>query len=154
MPRVRSATARDAEAIRALLERYGLPTTDLPSAQTDFIVVYEGARLIGTGALQRFGAAALVRSVAVEASWHRSGIGRVIVEELERRARAADVTELVLLTQTAQAFFERHNYRAIDREKTPGAVRASEEFRSLCPASATCMSKTLVPPAPLGRAHG
>jgi len=52
----------------------------------------------------------------------------------------------VLLTQAARRFFERQGYRAIERQSVPQAVQASEEFRSLCPTSATCMAKTLIRP--------
>ena len=142
-PLVRTATARDAGSIRALLELDGLPTADLVSSQPEFIVACLGTRIIGTGALQRFGAAALLRSVVVEVGARGAGVGHLILQELERRARAAGVTELILLTQTAKPFFERQNYRTIERESVPPAMNASEEFRSLCPQAATCMAKTL-----------
>ena len=143
VPRLHTATPEDAASIRILLERAGLPTSDLISSKPEFIVAYEDAGLIGAGALQRFETIALLRSVAVTSSRRGGGIGRLIVEELERRARAAHVTQLVLLTQTAQRFFEHQGYRAIERQSVPEALQASEEFRSLCPTSATCMSKTL-----------
>ena len=146
LPRLRIATPEDAESIRILLERSGLPTSDLTSSKPEFILAYEDAELIGAGALQRFDAVALLRSVAVAASRRSGGIGRLIVQELERLARGTNVTELVLLTQSAQRFFERQGYRAIERQSVPQAVQASEEFRSLCPTSATCMSKTLAKP--------
>src|SRR2546430_4266431 len=53
VPRLRTATAEDAESIRILLERAGLPTSDLTSSRPEFIVAYEDAELIGAGALQR-----------------------------------------------------------------------------------------------------
>jgi len=43
----------------------------------------------------------------------------------------------------AQRFFEHQGYGAIERQSVPQAVQQAEEFRSLCPTSATCMSKTL-----------
>jgi protein-tyrosine-phosphatase/N-acetylglutamate synthase-like GNAT family acetyltransferase len=146
VPRLRIATPEDAQSIRILLERAGLPTSDLSASKPEFIVAYEDAELIGAGALQRLDAVALLRSVAVAASRRGGGIGRLIVQELERLARGTNVTELVLLTQSAQRFFERQGYRAIERQSVPQAVQASEEFRSLCPTSATCMSKTLAKP--------
>jgi N-acetylglutamate synthase-like GNAT family acetyltransferase len=66
-----------------------------------------------------------------------------MVEDLERVARAARITQLVLLTETAQAFFAHQGYRVLDRRDVPRDVQESEEFRSLCPVSATCMAKTL-----------
>ncbi|MGH8289900.1 MAG: arsenic resistance N-acetyltransferase ArsN2 [Steroidobacteraceae bacterium] len=142
-PTVRIATPADAQAIRDLLERSQLPTGDLTSARPEFVVACEGERVIGTGALERFGNTALLRSVAVERQWRGSAVGRLIVEELERRARAAGVSELILLTVTAREFFERLGYDAKDRAQAPPAVLDSAEFRSLCPASAVCMAKDL-----------
>jgi len=146
-PLLRTGTGRDASHIHALLERSGLPTSDLEVSQAQFIVLCEGARIVGAGALQRFGSIALLRSVAVESHLRGSGLGRMIVQELERRACASDVAQLVLLTQTATRFFEHQGYRVIDRQKVPQALQGSEEFRSLCPASATCMVKMLAEPS-------
>ena len=145
-PWLRTGTERDASHIHALLERNGLPTSDLEASQPQFIVLCEGAQIIGAGALQRFGSIALLRSVAVEPQRRGSGLGRMIVQELERRAYASDVAQLVLLTQTAKRFFEHQGYQVIDRQQVPQAVQASEEFRSLCPSSATCMVKMLAEP--------
>jgi amino-acid N-acetyltransferase len=138
---------RDAESIRVLLEHNGLPTSDLTSSKPQFIVVCEGAKILGTGALQRFGSSALLRSVAVDPDRRGRGLGRIIVEDLERIARGARVTQLILLTETAKPFFEHQGYRVIERHEVPQHVQGSEEFRSLCPASATCMAKTLASPS-------
>ena len=137
------ASAQDLLAIRELLERSGLPTSDLESAQPEFAVVRENGQVIAAGALQRFGSSALLRSVVVAADRRRSGLGQAIVSELERVARAAQISGLVLLTQTASEFFARHGYRVIERSTAPEDIQLSEEFRSLCPSSAICMAKSL-----------
>src|SRR6267142_3956503 len=77
-PLVRTATAQDAQSIRFLLELDGLPTADLVSSQPEFIVACQDTRIIGAGALQRFGAAALLRSVVVEVGARGSGVGHLI----------------------------------------------------------------------------
>lgn len=140
---LRAATAADGEAIHDLLVRNGLPTGDLAASRPQFIVACDGEQLIGTGAIAPFGSAALLRSVAVSAQWRSAGVGRLIVAELERRARAAGIGRLVLLTLTARDFFARLGYSTQDRIHLPAPVLGSEEFRSLCPASATCMAKDL-----------
>ena len=137
------ASAQDLLAIRELLERSGLPTSDLEPAQPEFAVVRENGQVIAAGALQRFGSSALLRSVVVAADRRRSGLGQAIVSELERVARAAQISGLVLLTQTASEFFARHGYRVIERSTAPEDIQLSEEFRSLCPSSAICMAKSL-----------
>jgi amino-acid N-acetyltransferase len=139
--------------IHALLESAGLPVSDLITARPQFVVACEGSRIVAGGALQRFGAAALLRSVAVVPERRRGGLGHLIVTELERRASAAGVGRLILLTQTAKVFFERQGYHVIDRRDAPPAMQESEEFRFLCPASATCMAKA-VSDARVGRGDG
>lgn len=147
MLRLRSADPQDGSGIRTLLELNGLPTSDFVSSRPEFVVAEEGGGLVGAGALERFGTAALLRSVVVAANRRGTGVGQRIVGELEQRARVSGVRELVLLTQTAAPFFAHHGYRIVERGKVSAAVQASEEFRSICPASATCMLKTLIEPA-------
>jgi len=140
---LRTASEEDMPSVRALLESGGLPTIDLLSSNPMFIVACEGTRVVGTGALQHFGSTALLRSVVVRSELRGSGLGRTIVRELERIASGARIAQLVLLTQTARHFFENQGYRVIDRGEAPQEVQGSEEFRLLCPASATCMVKAL-----------
>jgi amino-acid N-acetyltransferase len=142
-PQLRTATREDRESIRLLLAHNGLPTSDLTSSTPQFIVACEGATILGTGALQRFGSFALLRSVAVAPDRRGRGLGRIIVEDLERIARVAGLRQLILLTETAKPFFEHQGYSVIERHEVPQDVQGSEEFRSLCPASATCMAKAL-----------
>lgn len=142
-PLLRNATAADMQAVRDLLHGNGLPTSDLASSNARFTVVCEGSRIIGAGALESFGKAALLRSVAVDSARRGQGLGRHIVKALENQARAAGIIQLVLLTQTARQFFEHQDYHPVDRAHVPETVQQSEEFRSLCPASAQCMMKLL-----------
>jgi len=141
--RLDTASAEELGAIRVLLERAGLPTSDLESARPEFAVVREDGQVVAAGALQRFGSSALLRSVVVAEDHRGGGLGQMIVCELERLAHAAQITELILLTQTAAEFFARQGFRAIERTSAPRDMQTSEEFRSLCPSSATCMAKSL-----------
>src|SRR5262245_25818206 len=140
---LRAATRRDVENIRMLLESSGLPTRDLASAAPEFVVACKGNEVIAVGAIERREGAALLRSVTVATGQRGSGLGRLLVQELERRARSAGVGQVVLLTQTAERFFEGLGYSVIDRKAAPRALEATGEFQSLCPATATCMSKDL-----------
>src|SRR6185312_7222993 len=98
---LRAASEADEEAIRDLLARSGLPTSDLSTARPEFVIASRDGKVIGIGALEHFGSAALLRSVAIEPQWRGSGVGRLLVGELERRGRTAGVGELILLTLTA-----------------------------------------------------
>jgi amino-acid N-acetyltransferase len=147
LAKVIRADAQDLISIRALLERSGLPTSDLDSARPDFAVIRENGDVIAAGALQRFGSSALLRSVVVAPDRRERGLGQTVVSELEGLARAAHISQLILLTQTAAEFFAHRGYRVIERSSVPQDMQGSEEFRSLCPSSATCMAKSLPDPA-------
>lgn len=140
---VRAASTDDLASIRALLGEAGLPTSDLASARPEFLTIREDDRLVAAGALQRFGSAALLRSVVVSHDRRGTGLGSAIVLELERLARDARIGRLILLTETAAQFFARRGYEVIARTAAPQDMQQSEEFRSLCPGSATCMAKSL-----------
>jgi len=47
------------------------------------------------------------------------------------------------MARLPEAFFARLGFVAIRRDDVPGGVRASEEFASLCPASATVMHRAI-----------
>jgi amino-acid N-acetyltransferase len=142
---LRRDDAGDLAEILSLLERSALPTADVHEARPDFVLASDGAVLIGVGGLQRFGKVALLRSLAVDPAWRKIGVGGTIVRRLEALARDQSIAEIVLLTQTAKAFFLQHGYREISRDQAPAAVQESAEFRTLCGASATCMQKSLRP---------
>jgi amino-acid N-acetyltransferase len=131
--------------LRALLEQADLPVSDLATARPRFLVAVEDNQIVAAGALQRFGTSALLRSVVVIPELRGRGLGRVIVSALERAAAAEGIAQLILLTMTAKDFFERQRYQVIDRKDAPPETQQSEEFRTLCPSSATCMAKVLYP---------
>lgn len=131
--------------IRALLADSGLPIQDLETAAIDFIVAIKGDHVMGVVGLEAFDDAGLLRSLSVRPGSRGTGAGGLLVQAVEAHARARDLQELVLLTQTAETFFARHGYRVIERNRAPTSVQGSGEFRSICPASAICMSKQLIP---------
>lgn len=140
---VREADMGDIPEIRELLERNALPTTDLGSSEIHFVLARDGAALLGVGGLEVHGSTGLLRSIVVADRLRGTGLGRALVSHVETLARRRGVEELVLLTETAGAFFARLGYSDITRDRAPEPVRDSAEFKSLCPLSARCMLKRL-----------
>jgi arsenate reductase len=141
---IRPGTAGDREAVLELLRKAALPTGDLDdSAAVRFWVAEDGTRLVGAVGLERYGADGLLRSLVVAPESRNRGIGAELVAALEHDARSEGIGRLVLLTETAKPFFERLGYAVVPRDLVPAPVKGSAEFRSLCPASAVCMVKTL-----------
>lgn len=141
---VRQATDHDLPAILSLLEEAQLPTTDLGGASpVRFWVTESRGAITGVVGLERHDDAALLRSLAVHPTARGRGLGIGLVEHLEAAAHAAGISRLVLLTQTAKDFFLARGYHVIARDDAPASLRSSAEFKSLCPASAVCMARTL-----------
>lgn len=141
---VRGATATDMSGIVALLEAAHLPTSDLADASAVEFWVCDGAQgVAGVVGLERHGEIGLLRSLVVDADARGRGLGTTLVAAVEAAARARGIRRMLLLTQTAREFFLKLGYAVIARDEAPEAVRSSEEFRSLCPTSAACMTKLL-----------
>jgi amino-acid N-acetyltransferase len=138
------ASPDDLAAVTELLRRCGLPFEDLtPGDMREFLLVPADGELAACAGLQIFGAAGLLRSLAVTQPLRLQGIGGQLCELLEQRAGENGINSLYLLTLDAERFFERRGYRRCAREDVPAAIQASAEFRQLCPASAICMRKKL-----------
>ena len=139
------ARQRDYGDVVALLEAAALPTEDLdPSSMAHFLVARDAsARVISTIGYERYGRAALLRSLAVARENRNRNLGTQMVAALEAQCRSLAVTELFLLTTTARNFFLGQGYETISREAVPMPLRATAEFTKLCPDSAHCMTKSL-----------
>ena len=142
-PTLRHARADDLPHVRRLLADNALPVADLDTAAIDWVVAVDGDRLVGAVGLETFGDAALLRSLVVDASARSIGIGDALVVAVESQARSSGIATLALLTQTAESFFAGRGWQVVPRDALPAGVKASSEFRSLCPASATAMAKPL-----------
>ena len=141
---IRSGQPADMPAVVTLLAAVGLPTADLTQVQRLQMWVAEAAdSLFGVIALEPFGSQALLRSLAVTPGYRKRGLGRELVARVEHEAKAEGIQQLVLLTETAEAFFLKLGYELTNRTDVREEVKQSAEFRSLCPVSAVCMTKAL-----------
>ena len=141
---IRRGTAADLQSIISLLRAAGLPTSDLASIpHLDLWVVEANNSLVGAIALERYGKDGLVRSLVVTPPFRNRGYGSQLVDRLEMDAVRDGVQHLVLLTETAEAFFRGRGYVSVERASVRPAVKQSAEFQSLCPVSARCLSKSL-----------
>jgi amino-acid N-acetyltransferase len=138
----RRAVPADFTRIAQLLRDAGLPLDGLKGHE-NFLLLCRDHRAIGCAAIERYGEYGLLRSVALEPEERRHALGRRLVQEALQQARRDGIAELILFTTTAAPFFERLGFQAIQREGVPAPLRASVEFQSACPASATVMRLVL-----------
>ena len=106
-PALRHATVADYPAIVALLTASNLPTADIESARPLFIVAVVDSRIVGAGALQLFGASALLRSMAVAQESRGSGVGASLYSALSSWLASAAFVKLGCLLKPPRRSFSR-----------------------------------------------
>lgn len=137
--KIRAAGSADAGGVLALLESASLPTAGVVAHLGDFLVAERAGRLVGVAGLERYGAAALLRSVAVAPAARGLGVGSLLTRRALDSAAAGGARAVYLLTTTAAGYFPRHGFRPVDRASVPAPVRESVEFTSACPSSAAVL---------------
>jgi len=137
--------ARDRVRVIELLQQAQLMDHELQHAQApvDFLVMREAHEVVGAIGLQNAGGAGLLRSLVVLPSLQRQGRGAALVAAAERLAARRGIDDMYLLTTTVPGFFALLDYLRVDRASAPPAVQQTEQFATLCPASAVCMHKRL-----------
>ena len=143
--RVRSASPSDLTAVEQLLLENSLPLIGVRDALADFVVAEADGGIIGVAGLEVCCDYALLRSVAVSASWRKHGVGRALVNRLIANAESRGIRALYLLTTTAEHYFPSFGFARTTREAVPAEVRATAEFQGACPDSAVVMQRRLTP---------
>ena len=142
-PIISPATPADLPAIFELLQRSALPRDGLDAHVATTLVARDANGLVGTAALELYGTAALLRSVAVAVERRGRGLGAALTATALDLARRHGVRTVYLLTETAAEFFPKFGFRPIPRPAVDPAVLGSAEFTTACPASALVMARTL-----------
>ena len=123
---VRKAAMRDISNILRLINSYAadgimLPRTEFEMSENirDFSVAYDGETLAGCGALHFYTpTTAEVRSLAVLPAMKAHGIGRLVVEALEREARENELDAIFAFTYVP-GFFQKLGFTEVERGELP-----------------------------------
>jgi amino-acid N-acetyltransferase len=139
--------AWEREGLGAALKGAGLPADDIAQADRHFWrFSFADDIPAGFGGLEMHGTDALMRSITTLPPLRGRGFGRAIVRALEAEAVMLKCQSVFLLTTSAQTFFEKLGYAAIDRAGVPATIRATAQFAALCPQTAAVMLKRLAWP--------
>jgi amino-acid N-acetyltransferase len=114
---IRPAKTSDVKAIRELVDSYAAPgqmlakeTVTLYESVQEFTVAELDGKVVGCGALHTLWEdLAEVRTVAVEKSLHKQGIGHQLLQHIIERAREIGVERIFCLTFQTE-FFGRHGF--------------------------------------------
>ena len=142
-PTLRPADEAALDGIADLLAVNDLPHQSLSASPGEFVAGYADGDLVCGGGVELYDADAMLRSVVVAESHRSRGYGAALCERLETLASDAGAAESYLLTTTAAGFFEGRGYVEVPREAVPAAVLDSPLVAEHCPASATCMHRSL-----------
>lgn len=123
---VRPAAMRDIPRILELINGYAsqgimLPRTEFELSENirDFLVAYNGQQLSGCAALHFYTpTSAEVRSLAVKPEVKQQGIGRVLVEAVEKEAIENDLESIFAFTYVP-GFFSRLGFGEVERGELP-----------------------------------
>ncbi|MCD6518401.1 MAG: N-acetyltransferase [Anaerolineae bacterium] len=126
---IRKALVQDVPAMARLINWFASQGQMLPRSHhqiyqylRDFIVAEEDGEIVGCGALHIvWEDLAEVRSLAVQESHQRRGIGRRLVQALLQEARELGLPRVFALTYQ-QTFFEELGFHVVPRESLPHKI--------------------------------
>jgi amino-acid N-acetyltransferase len=134
-----SARDDDLPAIRSLLDQHRLPHAAIERYLLDTYVARAAGAVVGCATLERYDAAGLLRSVAVDETQRGTGLGTRLTTAVLDHARAHGIRTVYLLTETAAGFFPRFGFHPVPRTAVAPAVRQSVEFTTACSQTALAM---------------
>ncbi len=123
---VRKASMADIHALLKLINAYAsegimLPRTEFEMSENirDFSVAYLGQQLVGCGALHFYTpTSGEVRSLAVDPGVKARGVGKRVLEALEREAVENDLHAIFAFTYVPD-FFRKLGFREVERGELP-----------------------------------
>lgn len=102
--------------------------------------------LKGMAGVELYENIALLRSLLVDNSLRKSGLGSKLVWEVLGYLYNRGTESVYLLTETAENFFSRWGFETIDRKKAPEVIENTEEMKTMCSKSAKLMHLSLKHP--------
>ena len=142
-PDITPAGPADLPAILELLAASKLPRAGIEDHVASTLVARADSNVVGSAALELYGSAALLRSVAVATRLRGRGLGAALTVAALDLARRSGVRTVYLLTETAGRFFPKFGFATITRAQVDPVVLESPEFTTACPKSALVMVKQL-----------
>lgn len=131
------------DQIARLLHERGLPAEDISEHLPNFLCAKHDDNIVGVAGVEVLGQNGLFRSLAIVPEWEGRGIGHELYWRVVAHCRRIGISQLYLLTATADGFFKRLGFSLVDRVSVPPEVQATRQFRELCPSSATCLQKDI-----------
>lgn len=136
---IRPATGPDLPHIANLLHEGGLISGAARERLGRTVVAEADRRPIATAAWEQVDDAALLRSVAVDATVRGRGTGMLVVAAALRQIVQGGARDVYLVTADQEPFFTRCGFRTVERASVPAAVSMHPQVARECSPSAPIM---------------
>lgn len=104
---------RELERVREMLARGGLTTVGVDWPAACYLVAYFGDEPVGVVGVEPKIDAALIRSLFVEESMRRRGIGAALIAAARKAAHTRGARHLYCFSTEAGSMFERHGFARV-----------------------------------------
>jgi amino-acid N-acetyltransferase len=127
--KVQTAHVGHAEGIHELLTKYSDQEVLLPRAVSEilglvpqFFVIEDNKRVVACVAIEIFSTdLGEVRSLAVDPSYKRQKLGKLLLQKIEAYARQLGLTKMMALTYV-EGFFHKYGYQTVEMTSLPEKV--------------------------------
>ncbi len=140
---IEPANTGDIPGITEVLRRSKLPVEGVGEHLSGFLVTRSAEEIAGCVAVEKYGETGILRSLAVAPGFRDKNLGTRLAHALINHARNDGVRTMVLLTETAEGFFEKLGFEVVERSAVAPEARESWQFTGTVCQSATCMKLQL-----------
>ncbi|MCG3218128.1 MAG: GNAT family N-acetyltransferase [Candidatus Heimdallarchaeota archaeon] len=139
----RKARMDDLKEASDLLIKHDLPVDGIEDNFDNFLVLISNntGEILGLVGIEKYDQIGLLRSLVIEKGFQGLGLGKKMLIAIEKYAKELGLISLFLFTDTAEKFFEKHNYSKLSIENADERLKQSVEF-TIC-SSAILMKKSL-----------
>ncbi len=113
---------RDLARVRGMLARAGMMTEGIEWPAACYIMAYLGDDPVGVIGVESKIDAALIRSLYVDESMRRRGIGTALLGAARKAAHTRGARHLYLFSTDAGGFFQRHGFTVVAVEKVVATI--------------------------------
>ncbi|MEW6696600.1 MAG: arsenite methyltransferase [Bacillota bacterium] len=140
---IQTATMNDYPTIKDLLNSDGLPIEGVQDNLKNFLVAEYDGKVVGVIGLEISGHSVILRSLAVAKEFRKSGIASSLMNAAIDEARRLGGQTVYLLTNTADRFMQRWDFKKIDRAAIPCSLLQYSALNCACSSRSTCMKLEL-----------
>ena len=124
--------------LHEILIKNGLPIAGVDFGKGNYYIA-SGQELMGIIGVEQYGRAVMLRSLAIKPQFRKMGIAKELIDYALQQLKDRDVTDIYLITNTAQLYMTKYGFVRIERDEIPNTVLTVSTLGDVCPLSSICM---------------